>query len=167
MNQKRSKRNRIAAAVIGVAISFSTAAHAEDVFVKLPQANILAGKGAGSDRVAQVKKGEKLQVLAHEGSWLKVKVGNQEGYVHQNSVSTSDQGGDGGGGLSKLLGTASGASGASSAEAGRGLGEALAYARSTDMSPAGLDRMLALRKTVSGADWERFTSEGNVGPAKR
>ena len=166
MNQKRSKRNRIVAAVVGVAISVSTAAHAEDVYVKLAQANILAGKGAGSDRIAQVKKGEKLQVLGHEGSWLKVKLGDQEGYVHQNSVSTSGQGGDGGG-LSKLLGTASGASGASSAEAGKGLGEALAYARSTGMSPAGLDRMLALRKTVGGADWERFTSEGNVGPAKR
>ena len=166
MNQKRSQRNRITAAVIGVAISVSTAAHAEDVFVKLPEANILAGKGAGSDRIAQVKKGEKLQVLAHEGSWLKVKLGDREGYVHENSVSTSAQG-DGGGGLSKLLGTASGASGASSAEAGRGLGEALAYARSTGMSPAGLDRMLALRKTVTGADWERFTVEGNVGPAKK
>ena len=43
MNQKTSKRNRIAAAVIGVAISVSTAAHAEDVYVKLPQANILCG----------------------------------------------------------------------------------------------------------------------------
>src|SRR5438477_13076545 len=59
MNQKRSSRNRIATVVIGVAISVSIAAHAEDVFVKLPQANILAGKGAGSDRIAQVKKGEK------------------------------------------------------------------------------------------------------------
>ena len=52
-------------------------------------------------------------------------------------------------------------------KAGKGLGEALAYARSTGMSPAGLERMLALRKTVSGADWERFITEGNVGPAKR
>ena len=42
-----------------------------------------------------------------------------------------------------------------------------ADARTTGMSPAGLERMLALRKTVSGADWERFTTEGNVGPAKR
>ena len=161
---KRKKRNRwlIASSLLCMA----GVAAAQDVYVKLPVANILAGKGAGTDRVAQVKKGEKLQVIGKEGSWLKVKAGDNEGYVHENSVSSSAGGGDTSG-LSKILGGASGSSAASSGEAGKGLGEALAYARSKGMSPAGLDRMLELRKTVRGSDWTKFTAEGNVGPEKK
>lgn len=160
---KTSKRARwlIASSLLcaaGVAL-------AEDVYVKMPVANILAGKGAGTDHIAQVKKGEKLQVVGHEGSWVKVKVGDKVGYVHENSVSASATSGDNG--LGKLLAGASGSSSASSAEAGRGVGESLKYASSRGMSPAGLNRMIALRKTVTGSDWTQFTIEGHVGPEKK
>src|SRR3954469_573535 len=94
----------IAAAMIGAA---TTAAHAEDVYVKLPAASVLSGKTARSTKLAQLKTGDKLQVLAREESWLKVRFDGKEGYVHVNSV-----GGSGGGGksLSQTLGMASGAS---------------------------------------------------------
>ena len=160
---KHGRRWLIAAAVTA-GMGIAGAAKAEEVFVKLPQANILAGKGAGAERLAQVKKGEKLTVLGHEGSWLKVKIGDREGYVHENSVGTS---GGGGGGLGKFLGDASGSSAASSAEAGRGLGESMAWARSTGMNTGGLERMLAMRQDVKGSDWENFVNQGHVGPAKK
>src|SRR5689334_6808634 len=132
---KSSHRTRalIAAALIGV----STAALAEDVTVKLPTATVLAGKTARSARVAQLSEGQKLQVLGREGSWLKVKVGEKEGYVHENAVSASGGGGEGLGGLGKMLGSASGASSATSAEAGRGIGESEKWAESKNMSAAG------------------------------
>lgn len=163
MNKPKSKRRWLIAAGL---LSIAVTASAETVYVKLPVANVLAGKGAGTDRIAQLKKGDKLEVLGKEGSWLKVKVEGKEGYVHQNSVSSSSTGNDSGG-LSKLLGGGSAASAESSAEAGRGLGESLAFARSKGMSPAGLDRMLALRKTVTGSEWTAFTAEGHVGPDKK
>lgn len=161
MKRKTKARWLIASGLLCIA----AAASAEDVYVKLPVANILAGKSAGTEHIAQVKKGEKLQVIAKEGSWLKVKAGDKEGYVHQNSVSSSASGDSGG--LSKLLNGGSGSSGASSAEAGKGLGESLAYARSKGMSTAGLDRMIELRKTIRGSDWTEFTKEGHVGPEKK
>jgi hypothetical protein len=158
------KRNVLAAAAV---LAVAGVASAEDVYVKMPTARVKASAGAGADDVARLKKGDKLQVLGRQGSWVKVKVGDKEGYVHENSVSASGGGGGETGGLSQILGGASGSSAASSAEAGRGIGESLAYAKSHGMSTSGLDRMLAMRGQVSGAEWQRFTSEGNVGPAKQ
>lgn len=157
------KRWLIAAAVLGM----TTAAGAEDVYVKLPMARVKAQAGAGADDVVRLKKGDKLQVLGRQGSWLKVKSGDREGFIHENSVSAGGGGGGDLGGLGQLLGNASGSSAASSAEAGKGLGEALDYARSHGMSTNGLDRMLALRTQVTGSDWQKFTTEGNVGPARK
>jgi hypothetical protein len=162
MVMRKRRMILIAAAVLAMAGTSS----AEDVYVKLPTARVKAQAGAGADDVVRLKKGDKLQVLGRQGSWIKVKAGDKEGYVHENSVSSSGGGGEGTS-LSQILGGASGSSAASSAEAGKGLGEALDYARSHGMSPNGLERMLALRGQVSGSDWQKFTAEGNVGPAKK
>jgi hypothetical protein len=157
----RRTRALIAAALLGV----STAAFAEDVVtVKLPAATVLSAKTARSTKVAQLSQGQKLQVLGREGSWLKVKAGDKEGYVHENAVSASG-GGEGLGGLGKMLGSASGASSATSAEAGRGVGESDQWAQSKNMDAAGLSRMLAMRNSVSDADWQKFATD-DKGPAK-
>jgi hypothetical protein len=162
MKSPHRTRALIAAALLGV----STAALAEDVTVKLPTATVLAGKTARSAKVAQLSEGQKLQVLGREGSWLKVKIGEKEGYVHENAVSASGGGGgEGLGGLGKMLGSASGASSATSAEAGRGIGESEKWAQSKNMSAAGLQRMIAIRNSVSDADWQRFAGD-DKGPAK-
>src|SRR5258706_11267500 len=63
MKRKVKSRWLIAAGLCCMA----TVASAEDVYVKLPIANVLSGKGAGTDRVAQVKQGDKLQVVGKEG----------------------------------------------------------------------------------------------------
>jgi hypothetical protein len=160
MNSPHRTRALIAAALLGV----STAALAEDVTVKLPTATVLSAKTARSAKVAQLSEGQKLQLLGREGSWLKVKVGDKEGYVHENAVSASG-GGEGLGGLGKMLGSASGASAGSSAEAGRGIGESEKWAQSKNMSAAGLQRMIAIRNSVSDADWQTFAGD-DKGSAK-
>jgi len=156
--------SRIAVALTIVALSAPVLA--EDVFVKQNSVVIRAGKGSAYEEVATAKKGDKLEIVAREGSWLKVKSGGREGYVFQTAVADTKPGGDFGADLGKAFSNASGGNTASSGEAGKGLGESLEYARSKGMSPAGLDRMIALRKTVTGKDWEAFTAEGKVGPAK-
>jgi len=159
-NRRRRTHALIAAALLGV----SAAAFAEDVTVKLPTATVLSAKTARSAKVAQLSQGQKLQVLGREGSWLKVKVGDKEGYVHENAVSASG-GNDGLAGVGKMLGSASGASASSSAEAGRGAGESEQWAMSKNMNATGLQRMLAIRNSVNDADWQRFAADGK-GPAK-
>jgi len=162
MNRKPKTRWLIATGIVCLA----AAASAEDVYVKLPVANILAGKSAGTEHIMQVKKGDKLQVLAKEGSWLKVKAGDKEGYVFQNSVSTSATGKNDKG-LFNVLNGGSGSSAATDVEAAKGVGESLAYARSKGMSPAGLDRMIELRKSITTNDWTEFTNQGHAGSEKK
>ena len=50
--------------------------------------------GSLTDAVADVKKGTKLTVLAHEGTWLKVSVDGKQGYVSEKVVSTAKVDGD-------------------------------------------------------------------------
>jgi SH3 domain-containing protein len=147
-------------------VALSAPVLAEDLFVKQNSVVIRAGKGSAYEEVTTAKKGDKLELISREGSWLKVKSGGREGYVFQAAVTDAKPAGDLGADLGKMFSGASGGNTASSGEAGKGLGESLDYARSKGMSPAGLDRMIALRKTVTGKDWEAFTAEGKVGPAK-
>jgi hypothetical protein len=147
------------AAAIGVS---TTAARAEDVTVKLPAASVLAGKTARSAKVVQLKQGDKLQVVGREGAWLKVKYAGQEGFIHENSVAAGGGGGGGLSGIGKFL-SGSDASASSSAEAGRGLGESAAWARSNNMNASGLQRMIAIRNSVGDADWQQFAADGKGG----
>lgn len=150
-----------------VTLLLTTPSFAEDVFVKQSAAVVRAGKGSAYEEVVTVRKGDKLQVVAREGSWLKVRAGGREGYVFQTAVDTAKPAGDLGADLGRMFSGASGGTAASSANAGRGLKDgAVLYARANGMNTAGLDRMLAFRKSVTGRDWESFTTEGKVGPAK-
>jgi len=152
----------IATALLGI----STVAMAEEVVVKLPTAKVLTGKNQTYPVVAALQQGDKLQVLAHEGPWLKVKIGDKEGYIGQNSVAAPG-GGNIFSGAGKLVSSASGSKGASDAAAGQGVGEALKFAQSKNYSTAGLDRMIALSATVTPPEWEQFTTQGQVGPGKK
>jgi uncharacterized protein YraI len=160
---QQHRRILVAAAAAALGI-FSSAALAEDVVVKLSAVSVLSGKTARSEKVAQVRQGQRLEVVGREGSWLKVKVGDRTGYVHENSVGGS--GGSTGGlssGLAKLTGGDSAASSASSAEAGRGLEESAKWAQAKGMNTSGLDRMIALRNAVNDGDWQKFAADGKDG----
>lgn len=162
----KAKRTWTLAAAMAVG-SLAGAAAAEDVYVNSAQAILRDGKGLAYNEVATVKKGGKLTVIERQGNWVKVRSGdNKEGWVSQSSLTANNPGG-GMGDLSKLLGGGSSSSAASSAEAGKGLGEALEYAKGRKLSLAGLEKMKAIRKSVKGAELDAFMSEGKVGSDKQ
>jgi hypothetical protein len=154
--KRNAGRTWLVAAAVAVLGTLSTAAIAEEAVVKLPAASVLSEKTARSTKVANLKTGDKLQVLGHEGSWLKVRFDGKEGYVHENCVG----GGGGDNKLGKMLGQASGASESSGALAGKGVGEsAMAWAKAHSMNTAGLDRMIAIRNSITDADQRKFDAE--------
>jgi hypothetical protein len=157
MKPKQQRTKWLVAAVVAVG---TTVAGAEEVTIKQPAASVLSGKTARSGKVAQLSAGDKVQVLGREGSWLKVKAGNTEGYLHENSIGS----GGGGGGLSEKIANMSGASAASSGEAGRGVGDSAAnWAGSKSMNTSGLTRMVAVRNALNDSDWQKFTANGTGG----
>jgi hypothetical protein len=155
--QRRTWRAAAATAAVAVLGTLSTAAMAEEAIVKMPAASVLSAKTARSTKLANLKTGDKLQVLAHEGSWLKVSFGGKEGYVHENTV-----GGGGDNKLSKVLGEAGGASAseATGALAGKGGWEtAMDWAKGHGMNTAGLEKMIAVRNSITDADQRKFDAD--------
>jgi len=155
----RLKPGRLLVAAATVAIAMT--ASAEDAYVKLPTAAVRAGTSADYKAVANLKMGDKLQILSREGSWLKVKFGDYEGYIHQNSVSSKDAGG--GGGLTATKKT----SPADAGLASRGVGDdAGKWAKGNNRNTTGLERMIALRGSLTGGELPKFEADGHVGAAK-
>jgi uncharacterized protein YgiM (DUF1202 family) len=141
----------------------TSAALAEDVWVKSDSVDIRAGKGAVYPVVVNVTKGTKLPVLAHEGHWLKVQVADKEGYVFDGAISASEVGG--GGNLLANLGAGPSASDLQTANASKGLQpEAEDYSKTKNLNPALMQSLVDYRKSIDPKDWEAFTAEGKVGP---
>jgi hypothetical protein len=161
MNRKRSLRWMIAAAVFGIA----TAAVAEEATIRYNDAKLRA-KPTPFDTVATLKKGDKVQVLAHEAGWVKIQAGGKQGWIA--AISLADAKGKSLlEGLGEAAAAAPGSSSASAAGAGKGAGESEQFAQSKNLSRSGLDRMIALRKTVDGSEYESFVTQGKVGPGKK
>jgi len=134
---------------------------AEDVWVNRPSLDIRDGKGAAYPVVVTAKKGDKLSIVAREAKWLKVSFGGKEGYIFENSISPKQVAPE------KMSDMSAEAKAMTTDAAAKGLEpEALAYAKSHSLNDAGLNQMKAMRKLVSGKDFEQFTTEGKVGPAR-
>jgi uncharacterized protein YgiM (DUF1202 family) len=140
-------------------ISFS--ALAEDVWVNRPALDIREGKGAAYNLVVTAKKGDKLSVVGREGKWVKVNLNGKEGYVFENSLSATQVAPE------SMSNMSADAKAMTTDAAAKGLEpESLDYAKKHNYSDAGLEQMKKMRKLVTGKDFEQFTSEGKVGPAK-
>jgi uncharacterized protein YraI len=147
----------IASLAVGVAM-------AEQVWVKSESVEIRGGKGAVYPVVGTAAKGAALEVLGHEGKWLKVKVGEKQGYVFENAISAEEVGG--GGNLLAAVGAGSNASEMSSSASAKGLEQdAQVYADQKNLNPAPLNKLIQLRNQITPQQWEAFTAEGKVGPA--
>jgi hypothetical protein len=158
-------KRRVATAAFALAIAGGvTIAVAEDVWVKRPELDLRAAPSAAGNVVATVKKGQKLEVLGREGAWVKVKAGDVEGYVSQNSL--SDKKVSGGGGLSTFAGGPD-TSGATASAGAKGLDDmAEKYAAAKGMDPKRVDEMIARTKSITADELAAFTREGQVGPDK-
>jgi hypothetical protein len=162
MNRKRSLRWILtAAAVFGI----STAAVAEEGTIRYNDAKLRA-KPSPFDTVATLNKGDKVQVLGHEGGWVKVQAGGKQGWIAANSLADA-KGKSLLEGLGEAAAAAPGSSSASAAGAGKGAGESEQFAQSKNLSRSGLNRMIALRETVGPSEYETFVTQGNVGPGKK
>jgi len=160
----RGRRGLLASAAIGL-ICCGAIAAAEEVWVKRMTLPIREGKGAAYATVATAVKGERLQVVEHDGKWLKVQLGDKQGYVYEDSISPREvkAGGDE---LRAALG-GSDTSALAADAAAKGLQpETEAYAKSKNLNPATLETMIARRKSITGEQWTVFATEGKVGPGK-
>jgi hypothetical protein len=152
-----------ATAIIGI----SAVAFAEDVVIKLPTAKLRTKGGSGYPVVAELKKGDKVQLLAHEGTYVKVKFQGKEGYLGENTVA-STAGGNPFAGLGAAASEfTTGSKGAGVSAAGKGDLRALELAASKGMSTAGLTKMLSLNEQLPPGDWEAFMNQGHVGAGKK
>lgn len=165
MNQSRSRkllRALFTAGVVGVGgLCLAQAAEQQEVWVKRAELEIREGKGAIFPPVATARKGNMLTVLAREGSWLKVRFGDKQGYVLEASTSLQKIGG--GQGLGALAGGPQ-TSGQSTALAAKGLEDkAEDYAKLKGMNPKLVDEMIRRNESVTGEQWLAFQADGNVG----
>src|SRR5687768_3633554 len=158
---------RLATAAFALAIAGGTAvALAEEVWVKRPELDVRHAPSAAGNVVATVKKGQRLEVIGREGAWVKVKVGDVEGYVSQNSLSEKKVGGGGGINLSAVAGGPD-TSGATASAGAKGLDDmAEKYAAAKGMDPKRVDEMIARTKSITADELAAFTREGQVGPDK-
>jgi len=160
---KRCNRAAVFAVLLTAGLLLAAAALAEDVWIKSETVQIRSGKGAVFPVIATATKGTQLTVVAHEGKWLRVKVGDQEGYVYESSISTDKVGG--GGNLLSDLGAGAQASDMSTGAAGKGLAaEADDWAKDKNLDPGPMNRLIAFRKSIDPKQWQAFTAEGKVGP---
>jgi hypothetical protein len=163
MKCKPRVRWMIAAAVLGIS---TTAAMAEDAAVKFNQVKVFAENTTASDTVTSLSKGEKVQVLARQGPWVKVSAGGKQGWISANSLG-DPKGKSMFAGLGEAAGKVSGSDSASGSAAGKGGLPSEQWAQSKNLSRAGLQRMMALRETVGGGEIKTFDTEGNVGIGKK
>ena len=167
MNRSKGRkllRTLFAAASLGAAgLCFAQAA--ESVWLK--QATVIReGKSGFSTAVVTGKRNEQLTVLSREGPWLKVQLGDKQGYVFQNVVSPKPLGAMSG--LGDAMAGGDSTSGMSTAAAGKGLDEmAEDYAKNKNMDPKVVDAMIARNTAISDAERQSFMAEGNVGAARK
>jgi hypothetical protein len=137
---------------------------AEEVWVKRPELDVRSAPSVAGNVVATAKKGQQLEVIAREGAWVKVKVGQVEGYVSQNSL--SDKKISGGGGLATFAGGPD-TSGATASAGVKGLDDmAEKYAAAKGLDPKRVDMMIARTEAITPEELAAFTREGKVGPDK-
>ena len=170
MKQSRGRkllRSVFAAASLATAgLCFAQAAAApEHVWAK--QAIVIReGKSGFANEVFTAKKGDQLTVLAREGPWLKVQLGDKQGYVFENAMSKKKVGA--GQGLGDMMAGGDSTSGMNTAAAGKGLDKiAEDYAQNKNMDPKVVDAMIDRNKRITEAERQAFMAEGNVGAARK
>ena len=169
MKQRKSQtmlRTMFATASLAVGgLCFAQAAATETVWTKQPVV-IRDGKSGFATEVVKAKKGDQLTVLAREGPWLKVQLGDKQGYVFENVTSTKKVGA--GQGLGDMMAGGDSTSGMNPAAAGKGLDQmANDYAKNKNMDPKVVDAMIDRNKAITEAERQAFMAEGNVGAARK
>jgi hypothetical protein len=167
MNQRKSQtmlRTMFATASLAVGgLCFAQAA-SETVWAKQPIV-IRDGKSGFAAEVTKARKGDQLTVLAREGPWLKIQIGDKQGYVSESVTSAKKVAG---GGFGDMMAGGDSTSGMNTSAAAKGLDKmAQDYATSKNMNPKVVDAMMDRNKAITEAERQAFMAEGNVGVARK
>jgi hypothetical protein len=140
----------------------------EVIQVKVPVLDVWARKGSMFGTVATLKDGDTLQVVEKQNDgWLRVSVGDKEGFIKETALAPPKGGGFGEAFKGMNIGRTEAAD-PSASMAARGIDEGTAYYVTTKNLPTdGLDEMLAAREAVVGQRFQQFITDGNVGPSSK
>jgi uncharacterized protein YgiM (DUF1202 family) len=169
MNRSRTRkvlRTLFAATSLAAAgVCFAQATAQEIVYAK-QAVPIREGKSGFANVVVTTKKNDKLTVLAREDKWLKVQLGDKQGYVFENAISDKKVGS--GQGFGNAMAGGDSASGLDTSAAFKGLDEnAEIYAKNKNMNPKVVDAMIARNTAIADADRVAFMKEGKVGSERK
>lgn len=142
---------KIAAALALTLAASSTAAFAESVWVKAATVDVRENKGAVYPSLVTAPKGTELTVVKRDGQWIQVQTGGKTGWVFANAVSTSKVNAD-----MNLMPGASAEMGTGIAARGLQPG-AETYVSSRGLSKAGLEHLIAVRKSINPTEWTKFS----------
>lgn len=166
--KQTSRHRRRAAIFAGLLVLGAGVAIAEQAIVQSESVVIRSGKGSMYPPVVEVRKNGSIEVIERQtGGWLRVKVGDKEGFLREDALKPRNPGMFSG--ASQVANTVSGNNpDAGAVAAGRGIqDDAIAYASQHNYNTAALQSMIASRDRVVGQRWVQFTTEGKVGPAAR
>ena len=136
-------------------------ASAEDVYLKRP-VDLRSDGNSAANVVAPAKKGDKAVVVERNGNWVRVNLNGKEGWVGADSLSARPVKAD------TMLFGGNGSVESSSGAAGKGLEPITEdYGRARNLSRAGVDEMVAIRKSITGAQLKSFVTEGNIESPKK
>jgi hypothetical protein len=153
-----------ATSLAAAGVCFAQAAGAEKVWVKQATLPIRESKSGFSTIVANANKGDELTVLGREDKWVKVQLGDKQGYVFEAMISDKKVGA--GPSMGNLMAGGDSTSGMTTGEAIKGLDPiAEKYAESKNLSPKLVDAMIDRNRAISEKDREAFQKEGKVGDA--
>ena len=75
--------------MVVVSVLFATALYAQtEYYVQSVKAKVMSGPSFKSGVISEVSKGHKLSSSGREGSWVKVRISDKDGYVSSLLVST-------------------------------------------------------------------------------
>jgi hypothetical protein len=146
----------LAAGVLGAA------AAAAVVYVGVDRLDIVNAKRSVAKTVTSVERNAALTVVAREGHWYKVQIGDKQGYVFENAVSEKP-GGAAGQGVSLASVKGGSIPQLETAAAVKGVGEgARQYASGSGLRTTGLEEMIRRRDAVTPQEFEQFIAAGGL-----
>jgi hypothetical protein len=157
-----SHRARVAAGAAALAAGVLGATAAAVVYVGVDRLDVVNAKRSVAKTVTTVERNAALTVVAQEGHWYKVQIGDKQGYVFENAVSEKP-GGAAGQGVSLASVKGGTIPQLETAAAVKGVGEgARQYASGSGLRTTGLEEMIRRRDAITPQEFEQFVAGGGL-----
>ena len=168
MKKLHPSRRFAAALIVCIALSGIGLAFAQEIIVQQESIALREKQKQISRIVAKANRGDKLTKVDQQGPWLRMRLGNQEGWVHQDDLVIASKQPGGANLLAALQGSNAQASETTAAAASKGIGaDSTKYAAAKGYSTDALRKMIANRDRVTAERVEIFEREGSVGALRK